>query len=84
MDQHARIVVKVVGVAADVRTAVDHQHALAQAGGQAFGQHAAGKAGADNQVIETTPAAAAAALGGQRCAAGSLQGVHVIFSFIKS
>jgi hypothetical protein len=53
MNQHARVVVPVVGVAADVRPLVHQQHALAQDGSQPLGQHAAGEPGADDEVVES-------------------------------
>ena len=56
VNQHAGFVVVIVGVAGDMRAPVDHQHALVQAPGQPLGEHAAGETGADDQVIEATPA----------------------------
>ena len=53
------LVVVVVGVAADVRAPVDQQHPLAAHGCQPLGQHAAGEAGADDQLIVTCSVAAA-------------------------
>ena len=50
--EDAVVVVVVEGVAADVRPAVDQQHALARAHGETFGQHAAGEAGAHDQAVE--------------------------------
>jgi hypothetical protein len=60
VDEDALVVVAVVGVAADVRPFLDHQHALPEPARQPLGQHAAGEAGADDQVIEPAPA-------GDRC-----------------
>src|SRR5690606_23129130 len=83
VDQHPGFVEVVVGVAADVRAPVDHQHALVEAGGQALGEHAAGEAGADDQVVV---ALAGAAGGGTAGALGlgvmGLQSAHRIFSCI--
>ena len=52
VDQHAVLVVAVVGVAADVRPLVDEQDTLAEAGREPLRQHAAGEAGADDQIIK--------------------------------
>ncbi len=84
MDQHAGIVMEIVGVAADMRATVDHQHTLAEAGGQPFGQHAAGKSCADDEVIETTPCIAARATGGERRGGRRGHCVQESVSFIRS
>ena len=57
VNQQAGIVVAVVGVAADVRPAVDDEDALVALARETFRKHAAGKAGADDQPIVhgTTP-----------------------------
>ena len=52
VDQNAVLVVIVEGVAADVRPLVADQHALAGMSGQTLGDGGAGKAGADDQVVE--------------------------------
>ncbi len=87
MDQHARFVVIIVGVAADVRPPVDDQHALVQPGGQTLGQHAAGEPGADDQVVEATPGAGGTIAGATACeirgAVSQAHVAHCIFSFIR-
>ena len=55
VDEDAGVVVAVVGVAADVRALVDDQHAQAQLAGEPLRQHAAGEAGADDEVVEGRP-----------------------------
>ena len=52
VDQDAGLVVVVVGVAADVRALVADQDVLAGMRGQPLGDRRAGKAGADDQVVE--------------------------------
>ncbi len=52
VDQDAVVVVVVVGIAADVGAPVDEQDLLAGLRGQALGQHAAGEAGPDDQIVE--------------------------------
>ena len=59
--QDARLVVLVVGVAADMAAPVDQEHAPAGIAGQALGRDAAGEARADDQVIESHVALDAAA-----------------------
>ena len=72
VDHDAGGVVAVVGVAADVRPAVDEEDALVGLGGQTLGQHAAGEASADDKVVKAALAAARAprhqlaVAGGQR------------------
>ncbi len=53
VDQDARVIVSVVGVAADVGPLVHHQHSLTELGRQAFGDHAACEARADDQRVES-------------------------------
>jgi hypothetical protein len=79
VDHDARRIQMVVGVAADVITAVDHQHVQAQACGQALGNDAAGKAGTHHQVI----IGASIAVRG-RATAGAVEGYlrHSICSFM--
>lgn len=84
MDQHAGVVMKIVGVAADMRAAVDHQRSLAETGGQPFGQHAAGKPGADDEVIEAAPRVVARATGGQRRGGRRGHCLQDSVSFIRS
>ena len=88
MDQHAGFIVMVVGVATDVRPAVDHQHALVQPGRQALGQYAAGEPGADDQVVEAAPTACRMIAGTTACVLGiavsQAQIAHCIFSFINA
>src|SRR3954453_1601841 len=50
--QHAGIVVVVVSVAGDVRALVTDEHFLSGDTGESLGQHAAGEACSDNEVIE--------------------------------
>ena len=50
------VVVVIEGVAADVRPAVDQEHALARVRGETLGQHAAGEPGAHDQAVEPGPA----------------------------
>ena len=57
MIEDAVLVGLVIGVAADVRPAVDQQHPRAMLAGQPLGEHRAGKAGADDQIIVTAPGA---------------------------
>ena len=51
VDQQAVIVVAVVGIAADVRAAVDEEDALVALARETFRENAAGEARADNQPI---------------------------------
>ena len=53
VDEYTGVVVAVVGIAADVRPAVDHQHLAAELAGKALGQHGAGETGADDEVVES-------------------------------
>jgi hypothetical protein len=48
MDQHSRVVIPIVGIAAYVRPPLDDQHANVKCTRESFGQHAPGKPGADN------------------------------------
>ena len=52
LQEDAGRIVSVVGVSPDVRASVDDQHAAVELAGQSFRQHASGKAGADDQVVE--------------------------------
>ena len=52
VDEHAVLVVVVVGVAADVRPLVDEQDGLVQLRGQPLRQDAAGETGANDQIVE--------------------------------
>ena len=54
VDEDAVLVVVVVGVAADVRPLVDDQDLLAGACRQPLREHAAGEAGADDEIVEHT------------------------------
>ncbi len=87
VDQHAGLVVVVVGIAGDMRAPVDHQHALVQPRGKALGKHAAGKAGADDEVVEAASArlwlVARACAETFRVAVLRAHIAHCIFSFIR-
>ena len=50
--EDAVVVVMIERVAADVRPAVDQEHALARACGETLGKHAAGEPGAHDQAVE--------------------------------
>ena len=52
VDQHAVVVVAVIGVAADVRAFLDDKAALAMLGAEAFRGGETGKTGSDDQVVE--------------------------------
>ena len=58
----------VVGVAADVRAPVDQQHPLAELRGQPLGQHRAGEARADDQVVVGLASAGGRIAGARRAA----------------
>ena len=64
MDQNSGVVIAIIGVAADMVAAVYDQDAFVPLRCNAFRQHAAGEAGADNQPIEhfKLPCAEAAVL----------------------
>jgi hypothetical protein len=51
MDEDARIIEMIIGVAGNMGSPVDHQHALARIAREAFGHHRAGKARADDEII---------------------------------
>ncbi len=51
VDQDARLVEMVVGVAADMRPPVDDQHVRVVLAGQPLGDHRAGEAGADDEIV---------------------------------
>ena len=51
VDQHTDAVVEIVGVAGDVRPAVDHQAAFVQLAGQPLGQHRPREPRADDEVV---------------------------------
>jgi hypothetical protein len=51
VDQHARFVEMIVGVAGDVRALVDDEHARVVLAGEPLGEHRAGKAGADDEIV---------------------------------
>ena len=51
MIQDARIIQLVIGVTADVRTAIDQQDARLVLAGKPLGQDRPGKTGADDQII---------------------------------
>ncbi len=86
VDQHAGFVVMIVGIAADVRPAIDHQHALVQPGRQPLGQHAAGETGPDDQVIETAAPSVAGFTSATGCGLAVLPTyfAHRICSFIRA
>ena len=52
MDEHAVLVVVVVGVAGNVVAPVDHQHPLVALRGEPLGDHRPGVAGADDEHVE--------------------------------
>ncbi len=52
VDEHARVVVMVVRVAADVRAAVDEQHLLIELRREPFRRHTAGETCPNDEVIE--------------------------------
>ena len=64
MHQHAGLVEVVVGIAADVVAPVDDQHAPVELAGKPLGQHAAGEAAADDEVVEGAGAVARGCAGG--------------------
>ena len=51
VDQDPRLVRHVIGVAGDVRAAIDHQHPLAAVRRQPLGHDRAGEARADHNVV---------------------------------
>ena len=64
MNQYAHVVVAVVGIAADVRTLVDDEHALAEHVGEPLGEDTSREAGTDHQGIEAGLAGNGAPKGG--------------------
>jgi hypothetical protein len=51
VDQHARIIVTIEGVAADMMAAIDHQDPVAALRRQAFCKYRSGKSGTNDQDI---------------------------------
>src|SRR5512146_3213866 len=52
VNQDAGVIKAIVGIARDVRAAIDQQHMFARAAREAFGEHAPGVTGADDEIIK--------------------------------
>lgn len=55
MNQNSRLIISVIGIAADMRPTVDYKHLFVTLARQPFGNDAPGETGADDEPIKHEP-----------------------------